>query len=253
MPVDFGKSAEDYAVYRPPFDPRLFERLRDHGIGLPHQRLLDVAAGTGLLGQGLVNSGCRIIECDPSHDLLRHAQSHHRVVARAENLPFPDDRFDAVTAGQCWHWFDRRIAPREIRRVLKPAGRIAIVYQTYLPFEGNIAAASEALILRYHPQWRHAGGVGINGQALKDLQTAGFASIESFSFDINVRYTRGAWRGFIRTCSAVGPTLPPERLERFDHDHATLLSRWPDTFDVPHRVFAAIATNPTARIIPPDS
>jgi SAM-dependent methyltransferase len=249
MTVNFGNSAVDYAAYRPAFDPRLFERLQLLGVGLADQLILDVGAGTGLLGRGLTNGGARVVECDASIELLRQAGGDARVAGRAEALPFAETRFDAVTAGQCWHWFDRRVAPLEIRRVLRPGGRLAIVYQTYLPLAGNVAAASEALILRYRPQWPHAGGVGINGQALKDMQSAGFTEIESFSFDVDVPYTKAAWRGFMRTCSAVGPSLSAERLAEFDRDHGQMLEAWPEHFDVPHRVFAAVASKPAGRII----
>jgi SAM-dependent methyltransferase len=170
--------------------------------------------------------------------------SGRRVAGRAERLPFANESFDVVTAGQCWHWFDRLIAPKEIARVLKPAGRVAIVYQTYLPMPGNIAAASEEVILRYRPRWRHAGGVGINGQALKDLQNAQFRRIESFSFDVEIPFTRRQWQGFVRTCSAVGPSLSNEELGRFDADHAKALLDWPELLNVPHRVFVAVATRP---------
>jgi SAM-dependent methyltransferase len=246
--VDFGRTAGDYAAYRPAFDAQLFGRLRAMGVGLPGQSILDVGAGTGLLGRGLAAGGARVVECDASLELLRQAQSATRAAAHAERLPFADRQFNAVTAGQCWHWFDRRVAPLEISRVLRPAGRLAIIYQTYLPLAGNVAAASETLILRYRPQWRHAGGVGINGQALKDMQTAGFTQIESFSFDIEIPYSRESWRGFVRTCSAVGPSLAPQRLVEFDCDHAHLLEQWPESFDVPHRVFAAVASKPLGRV-----
>src|SRR4051794_32857837 len=209
--VEFGRAAGDYASFRPAFAARLFERLRDLGVGLAGQLGLDVGAGagllgrglaagggggggagldlgvlgagTGLLGRGLAAAGVRVVESDLNLELLRQATAAERVVAAAEGLPFGDGVFDAVTAGQSWHWFDRRVTPREVRRVLKRGGRVAIVYQTYLPLEGNVAWASEGLILKYRPGWRHAGGVGINGQALKDLQAAGFVGIESFSFD----------------------------------------------------------------------
>jgi ubiquinone/menaquinone biosynthesis C-methylase UbiE len=247
--VDFGRAAGDYVAYRPAFDPRLFERLRAMGVGLAGQTILDVGAGTGLLGRGLGRGDVRMIETDPKLELVREAWGTKRLVARAEDLPFDDEQLDAVTAGQCWHWFDRRVASFEIRRVLKPGGRLAIVYQTYLPIAGNVAAASETLILKYRPGWRHSGGVGINGQALKDMQSAGFEEIESFSFDATFHYTREAWRGFIRTCSAVGPSLPAETVARFDAEHAAMLRGWPERFDVPHRVFAAVASKPSARRI----
>jgi SAM-dependent methyltransferase len=244
MTVDFARAAADYASFRPPFHPRLYDRLRHMGVGGPGQLILDIGAGTGLLGQGLCAGGANVTESDPSPDLLRQSHAPRRVVAVAERLPFADATFDAVTAGQCWHWFDRRVAPPEIRRVLKPGGRLAIVYQTYLPLAGNVAAASEQLILKYRPNWRHAGGVGINGQALKDAQTAGFVNIESFSFDADLTFTRAAWQGFVRTCSAVAPSLSPADLARFDREHAELLQSRPATLAVPHRVFAAVARRP---------
>ena len=244
MSIDFGKAAGDYASHRPAFHPRLFVRLHEMRLGIAGQSILDVGAGTGLLGDGLRGCGARVVESDVSLDLLRQAGGTARVVGRAERLPFADATFDAAAAGQCWHWFDRRVAPAEIRRVLKPGGRLAIVYQTYLPLPGNVAAASEALILGYRPRWRHAGGVGINGQALKDAQAAGFVDIESFSFDVDLAFTRPAWQGFVRTCSAVAPSLSPADLARFDREHADLLQSWPATLAVPHRVFAAVARRP---------
>jgi len=244
MTIDFGKSAGDYTEYRPGFHSNLLARLQRLGVAVPDQTILDAGAGTGLLGAALAPGGAHIVESDPSLPLLRQSNCPARVAARVEHLPFQDASFDAVTAGQCWHWFDRHAAPREIARVLKPRGRVAVVYQTYLPIAGNVAHASEELILRYRPNWRHAGGVGINGQALKDLQSARFTDIESFSFDAAIPFTRDQWRGFIRTCSAVGPSLSAADLSRFDAEHAQILQTWPETLDVPHRLFAAVATRP---------
>lgn len=240
MRPDFARAAADYAAFRPPFDVRVFERLSALGVGLPGQVVLDVGAGTGLLGAGFRARGAGVVEVDPSIELLRAGNGRHCVAARAEALPFADGAFDAVTAGQSWHWFDRRVAPREIGRVLRRGGAVAVVYQTYLPLPGEVADASERVILRFRPRWRHAGGVGVNGQALRDLQLAGFGGIESFTFDVGVRYTRARWRGFVRTCSAVGPTLSADELARFEAEHAAALGGFPAAFDVPHRVFVAV-------------
>lgn len=246
MQPDFSSTASDYSRYRRPFPQALFERLQKHAIGSPPQKLLDVGAGTGLLGAEFKRQGCQVWAVDTSVALLAVAPTAglRRVVAKAEAIPFPENFFDGVVAGQCWHWFDRTRAPLEISRVLRSGGHVAAIYQMYAPLAGSVGAATEQLILRYQPRWRHANSAGINGQVLRDLQTHGFIDIESFSFDVDHSFSHDQWRGFIRTTSAVGASLPPNQLANFDRDHAAMLLDWPQTLQIPHRIFAAIARKP---------
>lgn len=247
---DFSRTATDYAACRPEFPAELFSRLVRFGIGLRGQLVLDVGAGTGLLGRALARNGARVVLADPSEELLGRSRQRpggdmcETVIARAESLPFLDRTFDAVTAAQCWHWFDRARAPREVLRVLRPGGSLAIIYQMYLPMPGTVAQRSESLILRYRPDWPHANSTGISGQALRDMQLAGFVGIESFSFDVTQRFTHEGWRGLIRTTSAVGASMPPEMIQAFDADHARMLASEPATLEIPHRVFVAIGNAP---------
>jgi len=60
------------------------------------------------------------------------------VRARAEALPFRDHSFDVVGAGQCWHWFDRRRAALEARRVLTPGGLMVIASFDWIALPGNV-------------------------------------------------------------------------------------------------------------------
>ena len=250
MTPDFTPTADDYATHRRPFPAELFRRLSSFGLGLPGQRILDVGSGTQLFASSLRERCCDVIATDISRALLMASpqNSSASVVASAEHLPFNESTFDAVTAAQCWHWFDRRLAPTQIHRVLRPDGLLAVIYQMYVPLPKSVAAATEQLILRYRPGWRHANSAGINGQVLRDMQTHGFAGIESFSFDIGESFSRDQWRGFIRTTSAVGGSLPPERLAQFDRDHVEVLDGWPETLQIPHRIFAAIARKPSSRL-----
>lgn len=236
MTVDFSPTAADY-VHRPPFPPRLYDRLREYGLDAsPDQLVLDLGAGPGLFSRPL---RCRVVSADPSPPLLLRNHGH-RVVARAESLPFADESFDAVTAAQCWHWFDRRRAPSEIHRILKRNGLVAVVYQMPIPLPGSVAHATEQLILHVRPNWRHANSAGINGQALRDLQSHAFRDIESFSFDASHPFTRDAWIAAARTTSAVA-TLPPRQLASFTTALGNMLSSHDEIVMIPHRIFAAVA------------
>ena len=247
--IDFGKTAKDYARYRVPFAPRLFDRLSEYGIGVAGQRVVDVGAGTGLIAMAMSARGCDVTSIDSSLELLAEASNNAaRIVARAEALPLDDNCIDVVTAAQCWHWFDREIAPREILRVLRPAGKIAVIYQTYIPMPTSVAERTELLILRHRPGWRHANSTGINGQVLRDLQIHGFAGIESFSFDVEIEFTRESWRGFIRTTSAIGASMSPQTLANFELEHQSLLLEFPEPLRIPHRQFAVVARRPAARV-----
>lgn len=248
MSGTFTRAARDYARYRRPMPAELYSRLAERfGIALAGQKVLDVGAGTGLEASELRRRGCDVVAADLDLELLREcrqeAAASQCIVARAEELPFGDGEFDGVTAAQCWHWFERRRAARELRRVLRPGGWLAVTYHMYLPLPGSIAERTESLILRHRPRWRHANSAGINGQVLRDVQHAGFERIESFTFDVVHEYTREEWRGLIRTTSVVA-AMPETDARAFDEGHRRMLESEPQALHVPHRVFAAVAFRP---------
>jgi SAM-dependent methyltransferase len=252
--LDFGKTAADYARHRQGFPPELFERLAHYGVGLPGQRLLDLGTGTGTLARGFALRGCRVTGLDPSAPMMEQARELDRqagasveyVVAKAESTGFPGATFDAVTAGQCWHWFDRPRAAAEIMRILKPGGRFADCHYDWIPLRGNVVAATERLIEQYNPSWKMGGGLGIHPYVTADVAEAGFTAIETFSFDDAAIYTHEAWRGRIRASAGVAATLSPAEVAAFDTDLAALLARdFPeDPLAVHHRCWALTCRKP---------
>ena len=75
----------------------------------------------------------------------------------AEKLAFPDESFDVITACQCfWHFDHAQIMPK-LFRVLKSNGSLLVLCMAWLPFEDEIAGASERLVLKYNPSWSGAG------------------------------------------------------------------------------------------------
>lgn len=252
--VQFGNAAADYSTYRATYPDELFERLDAFDVGREGQSVLDLGTGTGFLARPLVRRGCTVVGCDVDRELLvegRTASSSSNgpayVRARAEHCPFDDDAFDVVTAGQCWHWFDRERATREVRRVLVPGGRLVITHFDWLPVGDNVVAATEDLICEWSPDWPAAGGNGFYPEWAGDVSAGGFENLETFTFDVDVPYTHEAWRGRIRASAGVGGSLPPNEVRAFDDAHAELLTeRFPDEpLDVPHRSFTLVCELPS--------
>jgi len=254
-PPDFGRTATDYARHRAGFPSELIERLAALGVARPGARVVDLGTGAGSLARLFAERGCEVTGVDIAAPLLEQARRLDReagvrsryVQARAEQTGLPSGAFDVACAGQCWHWFDRPAAAREVARLLTPGGSVVIAHFDWLPLAGNVVSATEQLILRHTPEWPFAGRAGLYPQWLTDLQDARFTCIETFSFDVDVLYSHEAWVGRVRASAPVAGTLQAGAVARCSHElHRLLLERFSDDpLVVPHRVWAVTARTPT--------
>ncbi len=120
-------------------DPRWRRLLIEAIDPRPGDRVLDVATGTGLVALGLARRGATVVALDQNEAMLGVAAAAVAaqpdlagrvtlVVGEAERLPFADGEFDALTFTYLLRYVDDRSATmRELARVVKPGGRIAMV------------------------------------------------------------------------------------------------------------------------------
>lgn len=130
----FGNAAAQYAANRPGYPDAAIEWVLEPVRDRREIRVLDLAAGTGLLTEALHRAEVDVIAVEPDPQMRTEMQRRVFGVAvlagTGEDIPLPDERVDVVVVGQALHWFDQRRALPEIARVLKPGGVFAALWNS---------------------------------------------------------------------------------------------------------------------------
>ena len=126
----FAEVADAYERGRPGYPD---EAVRWLAGGQPRD-VVDLGAGTGKLTQALVARGHRVTAVEPLDEMRAQLQAVlpdvTALTGNAEAIPAPDASADVVTCAQAFHWFDHGVALPEIARVLRPGGRLALVWNS---------------------------------------------------------------------------------------------------------------------------
>ena len=183
--------------------------------------------------------GAKFIGADISENQIKYAKKLSEgldieyIVSSAEDLNFPDNSFDVVTACQCFMYFDKKIILPKIHKMLKANGHFLILFMAWLPFESEIAKYSEDLVLKYNPAWT---GGGMTRYKLKDPEwiKGMFEVANAITFGVDVEFTRESWNGRMKACRGIDASLSPETIAAFEKEHLEYLSIVPERFNIPH-------------------
>ena len=226
--VGFQAGAEAYERGRPAYAPEAIDRLiRELGIG-PRSRVLDLAAGTGKLTRMLVPSGASIVAVEPVEGMRREfarlLPGIEVLDGTAEAIPLAAASVDAVTVGQGFHWFDGDRALLEIHRVLRPGGRLGLVWQARDPVRPWIGRLNEIIDRADdgHPRFRTGAW-----RAAFD-RTDLFGPLEEADFRTTQRGDSELFVDRVASISYVA-ALPDDRREAVLDEVRQLLATDPDT------------------------
>ncbi|MDX6423739.1 MAG: hypothetical protein QOI67_1210 [Gaiellaceae bacterium] len=127
----FESAAEVYERARPDYPEDALEHVLEVLEVEPGAHVVDVGAGTGKFARQLVARGLRVTGVEPiaeMRDVFKRTVGADALDGTAESIPLADGTADAVTAAQAFHWFDAERALPELRRVLRPRGGVALIW-----------------------------------------------------------------------------------------------------------------------------
>ncbi|HEY0453680.1 class I SAM-dependent methyltransferase [Actinophytocola sp.] len=215
MAESFGTDAERYDRARPRYPAAMVDRIV---AGSPGTDVLDVGCGTGIVARQFQAAGCRVlgVEVDARMADLAQQTGIEVEVAAFEAWDPAGREFDAVVAGQAWHWVDPVAGAAKAARVLRPGGRLAAfwnvgepapdlteafaaVYRRVLPDSPVSLAAARTSDVYSVMTTRAADGI---------RQAGGFDEPEQWQFDWEHSYTRDEWLDVLPTQGALTRVSP---------------------------------------------
>ena len=235
----FRVTGDDYDSFMGRWSRRLAPALAEAAGIAPGRRVLDVGCGPGALTGVLVDlvGVGSVAACDPSPPFVAACAARHPGVdvreARAEDLPWPDQSFDAVLAQLVLNFVpDRTAAAAEMMRVLRPGGTVATAVWDYgegMAMLRHFWDAARA-IRSDAPDEAHPTALGGAGELAGFLTGSGFEAVAEGTLRVESTYADAdeVWQGFL---AGVGPagawcqTLPDDQREALRRE---FLGRLPD-------------------------
>jgi len=166
----FSSRVDNYARYRPGYPTDLVDLLAREAALTPDWPLADVGSGTGLLTELLLHNGNEVFAVEPNLEMREAAEkvlgrypNFKSINGTGEATTLPDKSVRGVVVAQAFHWLDGPKAVSEFRRILKPVGFIALIW--------NARATSATPLMREYERIVHTFGTNFARQG-KELVPA---------------------------------------------------------------------------------
>lgn len=244
--IGFTKEADAYERGRPDYPQAAVDLLLARLPQTP--RILDLAAGTGKFTRMLARTAraAELIAVEPLPAMRAKLAAALPEVTlyegTAEAIPLPDASVELVTVAQAFHWFDGPRALKEIRRVLRPGGTLALIWNARDERLAWVRAIT-ALLERYEGDTpRYAKGTW-----RRAFETnADFTALEHHTFDHKQSGGHAMIRDRLVSISFIA-ALPSAEREVFMTSLREILETHPETraraedLELPYRTSAYLA------------
>ncbi|MFE7802436.1 class I SAM-dependent methyltransferase [Nocardia sp. NPDC057440] len=248
----FGSDAERYDRTRPRYPDALVARIVAES---PGPDVLDVGTGTGIAARQFQAAGSRALGVEPDARMAEFARRSgvEVEVSTFEAWDTAGRTFDAVVAGQTWHWVDPVAGAAKAAHVLRPGGRLAVFWYVFQP-PSALAAAFSTVYRRVLPgsPFDRPTMPGLDTysafftKAANGIQQAGaFGDAEQWRFDWEQPCTRDEWLEQVPTFGGHSQ-FPPDKLEALLNGIGAAIDAAGGSFTMRYTAVAVTATRTDA-------
>jgi SAM-dependent methyltransferase len=183
----FDGMGHSYAQYRPSYPKEFIDFLYSE-VGVNAESIIaDIGSGTGILTRQLLDRRSKVFAVEPNNDMRAIAEAeltdykgYVSINGTAEETTLGDHYVDYITVAQAFHWFDRLRFKTECRRVLKPAGRAILVWNSRDEASALIRE-NEKIIKEYCPDYS-----GFSGGMSFDEDNNDFNAFFDGKYDVRI-------------------------------------------------------------------
>lgn len=149
----FSNRVDNYTKYRPGYPDEVLLFLKQEGHLTTQAKIADIGSGTGIFTLLLLNKGYTVYAVEPN-DAMRYAadeqlsgnKKYHSVKGTAEATTLASHSVDMIVCAQAFHWFDAEKTKVEFARVLKPGGKVALIWNNRQVEADDFSIAYEFLL-----------------------------------------------------------------------------------------------------------
>ncbi len=224
--LGFTAEAQTYSQGRPEYPAELLPWLADQLGAVRGNTVVDLGAGTGKFTQLLVRTAADVIAVEPVQAMRNQLSGKLAQVpvleGTADAMPLDSASVDALVCAQSFHWFATEPALAEIHRVLKPGGKLGLVWNVRDESVDWVAAITEIITPYEGDTPRH-----YKGEWRKPFTGRYFSSLEKSSFPYqHVGAAREVIRDRFLSVSFIA-ALPPQEKTRVESQLQTLIDTHP--------------------------
>lgn len=216
----FSGKAGVYAKSRPGYPAGLLDCLCAHAQLGPHVPVADIGAGTGIFSRLLLERGCTVYAVEPNSDMRQEwlctcggLPGGRLFIGSAEHTGLKSRSVACAAAAQAFHWFDAAAFQAECRRILRPGGQVALIWNQRSDCE--LSRESALLFARHCP--RFSGFSGGRASSAGSVEAFFAEAPKAFFFDNPALLTK---EQFLGRCLSASYSLAPGQTGFAPYVHA---------------------------------